>query len=613
MRIKWPTILLIALITLVFLLFNIYGVLEILRFFRSQEQKKVLEFQHRNRLSTTSTSAPDPPPPELVTFPSSTSRSHHHHKHHKTNHISRQHVVQQTTQEPEPVTETSTSTTTRIHITTPRYQVATEVAVPVIERIKIPASSSYREPYRYHQEHKHNRTHIEVHRHVDSTTTVGTTTSTTVGTTTSRSHHHHHHHRHNHHMTSNTERPTPPRYPTREYPPPYRAEVQHRPHSQHPTNHPPRPTDGYWRYPQGSIRAGLSRQDPTTTSTLPSTTNRILDENDIEYDPISFEVGGDDQDEDQEETTTERSTTTTEKITTTTTEWAGRRRQPEPTTTPGNAAERNVTIVTGLLNIGRGDWDQYRRPLTKYHEFMENLLSLQNNLVVFTDDSSYDFVEKYRAKLGLAHMTRVHKISIQELPLYGYYNEAKRIIDNELGNATFYELFADSDMKTHPEAKSAEYNIVVNSKTHFLQNVTLENPFQTDHFIWLDAGYGHGNQSVFPYNNIWRPKFVDGKVSLIKLTPHYDKLTNYGLHNLYRRNWAVLSGGFIAGDKHSIEQLHSIIHRRFIRLIYQNYVDDDQTLLVLAVNAHPHLFNIVNGDWFDAFKLFSVDAESQLG
>lgn len=245
--------------------------------------------------------------------------------------------------------------------------------------------------------------------------------------------------------------------------------------------------------------------------------------------------------------------------------------------------------------------------------FMENVLSLRNFMVIFTDEASYSFIHKYRKNLGLMHKTKIHKIEISDLPLYRYMDDAKRIIDTELKSETFYKTIGEEAMKNHPEAKSAEYNVVVNSKTYFLHNTTTENPFETGHFVWIDAGYGHGNQSVFPYNNLWRPVFPDGKISLIKLTPEYDKMTNYNLDNLYRKNWAVLSGGFIAGDKHSVEQLHAMVHRRFIQLIYQDKVDDDQTVLVLVVNSYPHHFNIVLGDWFDAFKRFSVDAEYQFG
>lgn len=70
--------------------------------------------------------------------------------------------------------------------------------------------------------------------------------------------------------------------------------------------------------------------------------------------------------------------------------------------------EEEVTIVTALVDIGRGDWWEYRRPLEKYHEFMENLLSLRNNMVIFVDQSSHDFVHKYRKNMGLMHLTKVY-------------------------------------------------------------------------------------------------------------------------------------------------------------------------------------------------------------
>ncbi|EFP04483.1 hypothetical protein CRE_21018, partial [Caenorhabditis remanei] len=137
--------------------------------------------------------------------------------------------------------------------------------------------------------------------------------------------------------------------------------------------------------------------------------------------------------------------------------------------------------------------------------------------------------------------------------------------------------------------------------------------FNSEHFIWIDAGYGHANENFFLYSYKWRPALPDGKISLIKVTPDFDDLKKYDLPKLYRKNVALISGGFIAGDKHAIGQLHSIIHRKFIQLIYQNRIDDDQTLLTLAVNSFPQLFHVVYGDWFDAFRLFDTDPEVQLG
>ncbi|KIH47521.1 hypothetical protein ANCDUO_22419 [Ancylostoma duodenale] len=298
-----------------------------------------------------------------------------------------------------------------------------------------------------------------------------------------------------------------------------------------------------------------------------------------------------------------------------------------PTTTVPPDEKDDVTIVTALMDIGRGDWDRYRRPLEQYHIFMENLLSLQNNMVIFTDTSSYDFIHKYRKNMGEMHRTKIHLITLNDLPLSRHLDAANKIIQEERQDDRLWRSIWDPAMKDHPEARSAEYDVLVNSKTYFLYNATLEDPFSTEFFVWIDAGYGHGNQSVFPYSNKWKPRFPRNKISLIKveaaafkefqtvlwrwffvqLTPVHDSISGYTIDSLYRRNWSVVSGGFVAGDKRSIGQLHTLVHRKFIELTYHNKVDDDQTVLVLVINQHPHLFSITHGDWFDAFRLFGPD------
>ena len=42
------------------------------------------------------------------------------------------------------------------------------------------------------------------------------------------------------------------------------------------------------------------------------------------------------------------------------------------------------------------------------------------------------------------------------------------------------------------------YNIVTNSKAGRMERAILLNPFNSDFFIWLDAGMGHGESGIFP-------------------------------------------------------------------------------------------------------------------
>ncbi|VDM99341.1 unnamed protein product [Thelazia callipaeda] len=247
------------------------------------------------------------------------------------------------------------------------------------------------------------------------------------------------------------------------------------------------------------------------------------------------------------------------------------------------------TLVTALLDIGRGDWWEYRRPLEKYYTYLENILRLKVNLVIFVNQKSVEHVSARRKFYGLERLTKVIPISLQDLPLYRYIEMVSEIISNE---QRAWNPQWDSAMRTHPEAKSPEYDILVS------------NPFNSRYFAWLDAGYGHGNRSVFPVSFQWQPTFVPGKVSVIKVTSQHDNLFSYKLADLYRKNWAVISGGFLGSDIYTINRFYMLHHHLVVDFIYRGLIDDDQTSLVLLIQQHPSLFHIVHGDWFDAFRLF---------
>ncbi|VDN60698.1 unnamed protein product, partial [Dracunculus medinensis] len=262
------------------------------------------------------------------------------------------------------------------------------------------------------------------------------------------------------------------------------------------------------------------------------------------------------------------------------------------------------TLVTALLDIGRGNWWEYRRTIENYYQYLDNILHLNVDLVIFLDDKSADYIYKRRRGLGFEQKTKIIPISFYELPFYAYIHKAEEIIKREQ-QGIFWDSNWDETMKHHPEGKSAIYNILVNSKPYFLYKISIENPFSARFMVWLDAGYGHGNRSIFPKNYEWKPKFLPNKISLIQVTPPHDKISRYTMADLYRKNWAVLSGGFIAGDIYALNRFYAYYYRVFAEMINQNRIDDDQTTMVLLVQQHPQLFNIVHGDWFDAFKLFS--------
>lgn len=74
--------------------------------------------------------------------------------------------------------------------------------------------------------------------------------------------------------------------------------------------------------------------------------------------------------------------------------------------------------------------------------------------------------------------------------MYRYREEIQDILNKEQTNwnSSWHE-----QMRAHPEVLYADYDILVNSKSYFLENATKISKFGSDNlqfFTWVDAGYG---------------------------------------------------------------------------------------------------------------------------
>ncbi|CAD5231481.1 unnamed protein product [Bursaphelenchus xylophilus] len=256
-------------------------------------------------------------------------------------------------------------------------------------------------------------------------------------------------------------------------------------------------------------------------------------------------------------------------------------------------------IVTALLDIGRGSWERFTRPYDIYLNYMMDLLKIKNRVMIYCDKAAKQFLHQQDLNWNTIQIT---EIQMSDLPFYKFHDEISEILEDEQRH---WNKSWDLKVKSHPEALYADYNILVNSKPYFLFNATKISYFEADNFVWIDAGYSHGSKDIIP-QGLWNPKLPKGKITLVKITPEIDKTTRYTLDLVYRKQWTVVSGGVIAGDKNSIRRLNMFFFKTFLSLLDQRKVDDDQTTLLMTIRDYYGMFNILTGGWFDAFKLIPL-------
>ena len=263
-----------------------------------------------------------------------------------------------------------------------------------------------------------------------------------------------------------------------------------------------------------------------------------------------------------------------------------------------SAGVYNFTVVTAMMDIGRGQWSKQSRSYDTYLLYMQRVLRLDVNMFVFADAKAKRVVDLMRR--GRQFRTYVVEKNFTDLPYYAHRDRVQEIMNSD-------EYRKDNELVKNKLCESLvpEYDILQWSKLYFVNEAIERNPFRNDFFIWLDGGYGHG-KDVHPPDGIWKPKNVfehSDKVTFIEREPveKYRK----DIDRLHKMSISVIAGLFFAGGRRAFQRLYALQQELIADWLKRGVVDDDQTTYMLMYYKEPQLFHLVRGDWFDVFKLFN--------
>lgn len=182
----------------------------------------------------------------------------------------------------------------------------------------------------------------------------------------------------------------------------------------------------------------------------------------------------------------------------------------------------SVTFVTALYDISR-DKNGDGRTFEEYLSWFGETLKVKSPMVVFVDESLKEFVEKHRKGLP----TKVITQSIEEIPYYFLNGKIQKVLDDE-------NFKSKIGAPQRVECKMSLYNVVIYSKFPWIKKVIEENPFNSDYFMWIDAGLSrffdqHGVSTKNPYpSESAEETLIDNKDSVLIHTSmsYYPDLVN---------------------------------------------------------------------------------------
>jgi hypothetical protein len=278
-----------------------------------------------------------------------------------------------------------------------------------------------------------------------------------------------------------------------------------------------------------------------------------------------------------------------------------------------------VTFVTGLWDLGRDKiGGGFRRDFNSHYlPQFQNLLAQNINLIIFCDKEVEEFVWRHRDS---RNTVVINKPLDSFKTNFDFYNQVQNIRNKpEWKNQAGW--LADS-----PQSSLEYYNPVVMSKFFMLHDSCIMNPFNTEHFYWIDAGISSTvNLGYFSTYNV-HEKLTKYVSSLLFVCFPYDGQVE--VHGFTKSKFNeccnanseyVARGGFFGGRADYIKKFNPKYYDTLRSTLNEGYMGTEESIFTILCYLYPEdicrvmiegngLLNTI----FEALKNDSIVVERQV-
>ena len=244
--------------------------------------------------------------------------------------------------------------------------------------------------------------------------------------------------------------------------------------------------------------------------------------------------------------------------------------------------KNNLTIVSGLWDINRVGRDWFR-----YEEHFDKFLKIPCNMVLWVPKSLESFVWARRSKENT--FVRIYELEdIKNIMFAPFWNQWQKIRQSSKWQNQAGWLSGS------PQCQNEYYNPIVMSKMFFLHDSKIWNHFNTDYFIWLDAGI---SQTVYE-NYFYETKNLNRITK--KLDPFlflsYPYEADKEIHgfefnaiNKYAGSKVdyVCRGGLFGGHKDFLSQANSEYYHLLERTMNEGLAGTEESIFSILAKLNP--------------------------
>jgi len=247
----------------------------------------------------------------------------------------------------------------------------------------------------------------------------------------------------------------------------------------------------------------------------------------------------------------------------------------------------DLTVVTGLWNINRTG-----RSFDHYIDHLNKILDVSQNLFIFIEKQYEHLIWKKRSPINT--FVKVYELDDVKNLYSPFWNKTQEIRNDP----EWYNSTGESGwLKNSPQASLEWYNPIVMSKMFMLHDVSIWNPFDTNYFMWLDAGIT---------NTVYEKYFTEHDV-LNKITDHIDPFLflsypyeavdeihgfKFEAINKYANKKVeyVCRGGLFGGTKEAIHQANAEYYTLLDTTLSQGLMGTEESIFAIMAHLNPNLY-----------------------
>lgn len=283
-----------------------------------------------------------------------------------------------------------------------------------------------------------------------------------------------------------------------------------------------------------------------------------------------------------------------------------------------NIQHNSITLVTSIFDIGRDKLGDFARPFSFYLDNICNLLKLNFNFVIFTDNKTKNLI-KERAKTG-------KNVVFVEKTAEKLFNDNIDIFSRLENIRKDEEWKSQADwLSKSPQANLKFYNPVVMSKVFQLHDASIYNFFNNEWVFWIDSGINSTVSNEYLNQIIGLPNLIKDKFLFISFP--YDTNTKE-IHGFDRkileeyaqeRVTAVCRGGFFGGHKDIISKINSEYYDLLNNISNEPTLGTEECIFSILplLNKEDYIVAEINEDgliykFFDDIKNNSVKFRNKI-